>query len=217
MKRKFAVIGLGSFGSTVAVELQQLGNEVLGVDLDEARVSAVADRLSHAVIGDVRDERAVQELGLIDFDAVVVAIGEHLEANILCTLALKQMGVRCVWVKALTASHHKILSRLGADRIINPEHEIGVQVAQTLNYPLVIDYISLGNDYFIVELAVPDALEGRPLRELQLAERGIRYLTLKRGRAPVTADSSEIVLQRADRLVLMGQLETLRRLGDEIR
>lgn len=217
MKSKFAVIGLGSFGSTVAKELQRLGNEVLGIDQEESKVNALADQISHAVIGDVRDERVLQELGLQEFDGVVVAIGEHLESNILCTLALKQMGAKCVWVKALTASHQKILARLGADRIINPEHEMGVQVAQTLNYPMVIDYISLGNDYFIVEIGIPDRLDQRPLPDLQLTERyDIRYLVLKRGRSPLAAESQGIVLRRGDRLVLMGHLDKLRKLAADL-
>lgn len=215
MRNKFAIIGLGSFGGTVAEELERIGNEVLGVDKDEHRVNRLADRLSHVVIADARDENVLQDLGLKDYDGVVVAIGEDLEANVLATLALKQMGVRCVWVKALTPSHHRILVRLGADRIINPEHEIGVQVAQTLTYPYVIDYIALGNDYYIVELDVPARIEGRPLPELRLTDYALRFLVLKRGAEPLQDDSSSIVLQRCDRLVLMGHLDQLRRFGRE--
>lgn len=215
MRNKFAVIGLGSFGGTVAEELERIGNEVLGVDLDETRVGRLADRLSHVVIADARDEQVLHDLGLKDYDGVVVAIGEDLEANVLATLALKQMGVRCVWVKALTANHHRILVRLGADRIIHPEHEIGVQVAQTLTYPYVLDYIALGNDYFIVEIEVPERIAGRPLPELQLGRYELRFLVLKRGAEPLQEDSTSIVLHRCDRMVLLGHLEQLRRFGRE--
>lgn len=217
MKSKFAVIGLGSFGSTVAQELQRLGNEVLGIDKEERAVSAVADQVSHAVIADVRDERVLEELGLADFDGVVVAIGEDLEANILCTLALKDQGVRQIWVKALTTSHHRILSRLGVSRIINPEHEVGLHVAQTLTHPNVVDYISLGNRYYVVELELPSQLNGRRLAELELEQRyGIRYLGLQRGGRPQNDHEETVLLQDGDHLLLIGQLEQLQRLGRHI-
>jgi len=214
MARNFAVMGLGTFGSTVAEELQRLGNEVLGVDRDEERVRLMAEHISEAVIADVRDRDALEELGIGQYDAVLVAIGEDLESNLLCTLALKNLGVDEVWVKALTPSHHHILNRLGADRIIHPEHEIGVHVAYSLNYPFVLDYISLGGDYFVVEMEVGESLEATPLAELQLRERyDIRFLALKRGREPMDEDPAEIVLARGDRVVLLGHFRNLQRFG----
>jgi trk system potassium uptake protein TrkA len=216
MRSKFAVIGLGSFGSTVAQELQRLGNDVLGIDREERRVSAVADHVAHAVIADVRDERVLDELGLADYDGVIVAIGEDLESNVLCTLALKDLGVRQIWVKALTSSHHRILSRLGVSRIINPEHEVGLHVAQTLTHPTVLDYISLGNGYYVVALDLPDKLDGRRLADLELERRyGIRYLGLKRGSTP-DFGNTEVVLRGGDQLLLAGQQESLQRLGRDV-
>lgn len=211
---KFAVLGLGNFGTTIAVHLERLGNEVLGVDRDEARIKAVAEQLTHVVIADVRDERALEELGLADYDAAVVAIGEDLESNILSTLSLKSMGVARVWVKAHGPSHHRILVKLGADRIIHPEDEMGQRVANSLNYPFVLDYIALGGDYFIVEIEVTDKLDGQMLAQLDPAgEFGIRLMALKRDRVPVTEDFSGIELKRGDRLVLLGPLEQLQRFG----
>lgn len=212
---KFAILGLGSFGSTVALELERLGNEVLGVDRDEKRVNSIADQLTHAVIADVRDERALKELGLKDYDTVVVAIGEDLESNVICTMALKDMKIADIWVKALTVSHHRILARLGANRIINPEYEIGIHVANALNYPYVMDYISLGNDYFVVELEITDNLDGHSLAELDLEQRfEVRFLAVKRGRAPLDKEAKDIVLQKKDRLILMGALNNLRALTE---
>lgn len=217
MARNFAVMGLGTFGSTVAEELQRLGNDVLGVDRNEERVRDMAERISEAVIADVRDREALEELGLKQYDAVLVAIGEDLESNLLCTLALKGLGVGEVWVKALTPSHHHILNRLGADRIIHPEHEIGVHVAYSLNYPFVLDYISLGGDYFVVEMEVGDSLQETPLRDLRLGESySLRFLALKRGRAPLDQDPSEIVLARGDRMVLLGHFRDLKRFGAKL-
>ncbi len=212
---KYAVVGLASFGTTVALELERLGNEVLGIDRDQARVDQLADRLSHAVVADVRDERTVEELDLADYDAVVVAIGEDLESNILCTLGLKSAGVRQVWVKAVTPSHHRILGKLGADRIVHPEHEMGVHVAQTLNYPYVLDYIPLGNDYYVVELEVTDAVAGAPVSELGLDDLDIRLVALKRARKPQYEPDDE-PLEKGQRLVLIGALDDLRALGSKL-
>jgi len=209
---KYAVIGLGTFGEAVALELERLGNEVLGVDDDEERVEAMKDRVSHAVIADVRDERNIEALGLADYDAAVVAIGEDLEANVLCTLALKQIGVSRVWVKALTPGHHRVLEKVGADRIIHPEHEIGRHVAQALNYPYVVDYIALGSDYFVVELEVTDTVAGDRVSELGLEEDfGVRFVALKQGREPTYDPDTR--LETGQRLVLIGPLDGLERFG----
>lgn len=211
-RAKFAVFGLGSFGEAVAVELERLGSEVLGVDEDSERVEAIKDRIAHAVIADVRDERNIAALGIDDYDAAVVAIGEDLGANVLCSLALREAGARKVWVKALNPAHHRILERLGADRIIHPEQEIGRHVAQALTYPYMVDYIALGSDYFVVELAVTAVIAGRSIEALGLeSEHGVRFVALKRGRAP-SYDRSAI-LEEGQRLVLIGHLDALQRFG----
>ena len=119
--RSFAVIGLGTFGSTVASELSNFGNHVLGIDCNEQNVARLADTLSEAIIADGKDEAALKEAGLADYDVAIIAIGEDLEANILCTMNIKLIGVETIWVKALNKTHHRILSRLGADRVILPE------------------------------------------------------------------------------------------------
>jgi trk system potassium uptake protein TrkA len=215
-KHKYAVVGLGAFGSTVARELESLGNEVLGIDEDEARVNPIADEISHAVIGDGRDERTLRNLGLAEYDGVVVAIGEDLESSILCTLALKNLGVQQVWVKATSPAHHLILEKLGADRIVNPEHHVGVHVARTMIYPHVLDYIALGDDDYVVEFEVPEQLDGHSVNELQLQERyGIEVLAFKRAGSVSTRAGADLLLSRDDRLVLLGRIAALRRFSRE--
>ncbi|CAB3780291.1 Ktr system potassium uptake protein A [Paraburkholderia ultramafica] len=215
-KHKYAVVGLGAFGSTVARELESLGNEVLGIDEDEARVNPVADEISHAVIGDGRDERTLRNLGLAEYDGVVVAIGEDLESSILCTLALKNLGVQQVWVKATSPAHHLILEKLGADRIVNPEHHVGVHVARTMIYPHVLDYIALGDDDYVVEFEVPEQLDRHSVSELQLQERyGIEVLAFKRAGSVSTRAGADLLLSRDDRLVLLGRIAALRRFSRE--
>lgn len=221
-KHKYAVIGLGTFGSTVARELERLGNEVLGIDEDETRVNDIADDLTHTAIADAHHERALRELGLADYDAVIVAIGEDLEANLLCTVALKALGAKSIWVKSKSPAHHRILELLGADRIINPEQQVGLHVARTLIYPNVLDYIALGDDEYVVELSVPAVLAGRRVRDLNLAERyKIQVLAHKAapGGAPAAAVAAasalDLPLASDDRLLLLGPLTALRRFARE--
>src|SRR5690606_823833 len=132
------------------------------------RTRAMADRLTRAVTGNASDEKVLEELNIKQFDAAVVAIGSNLEGSILVTLALKQIGVRLVWVKALNDAHHRIVQKLGADRIIHPEFEVGIRVAQSLDRPEVVDYISLGADNFIVQLKVKASLDNVSVGEFRL-------------------------------------------------
>lgn len=216
MKQKFAVIGLGSFGSTVACELIRLGHEVLGIDIDECRVGKYADRLTQTLIADGTDEKVVEELGLDDYDAVVVAIGENLEASILSTLALKSSGCAQVWVKAISDTHHRILSRLQADRIIHPEHEIGVRVAQSLTHPQMLDYISLGHGWFVVEINVNERIASRKgyAQELEFAE--VDLVLVKRGKSVLPPPYRGLVLQEGDQIVLAGELDNLLKFAKKV-
>lgn len=213
-KGKFAVLGLGAFGSTVALELERQGNSVLGADRDEYAVNAVSDQLTHALIADVRDARALEEMGLKDFDAVVVAIGEDLESNILCTMSLKDEGVRQIWVKARSKNHHRILARLGVQRIISPEYEVGIHIASTLNYPFVLDYLEVGRDMIIAEVEVPESLAEQVVGELEFdCIRSLRFLAIVRNHSPLPGDCMTSVLRARDRLIVMGTLEALHEFG----
>ncbi|MDH3663044.1 MAG: NAD-binding protein, partial [Alphaproteobacteria bacterium] len=116
--KSFVVIGLGTFGRTVASELTDYGDEVLGIGIDESTVGDMADVLQETVIADARDEKALREAGVGQCDLAVVAIGEDLEANIVCAMNVKVIGVKEIWAKALSRTHHRILSRLGVDRAI---------------------------------------------------------------------------------------------------
>lgn len=211
---KFAVLGLGAFGSTVALELERLGNSVLGADRDEHAVNAVADQLTQALIADVRDVRALDEMGLKHFDAVLVAIGEDLESNILCTMCLKDDGVRQIWVKARSRNHHHILSRLGVQRIINPEYEVGMHVATTLNYPFVVDYLEVGRDNIIAEILVPESLHERMVSELDYdCVQSLRFLAVVRHQQPLAEECAQVELHTGDRLIVMGRLDALQEFG----
>lgn len=216
MKQKFAVIGLGSFGGTVACELVRLGHEVLGIDIDDARVNKHADRLTQTLIADGTDDKVIEELGLQKYDAVVVAIGENLEASILSTLALKSCGCERVWVKATNDTHHRILSRLQADRIIHPEHEIGVRVAQSLTHPQMLDYISLGQGWYVVEVQVNEHIAARKSYEQELDFADLKMVLVKRGSTVVPPPYRGLLLQVGDQLVLAGLLDNLLKFAKRI-
>jgi trk system potassium uptake protein TrkA len=215
--RSVAVIGLGTFGSTVASELARFGNHVLGIDTDERHVSGLADTLSEAVIADGRDEEALRQAGLENYDVAVVAIGEDLEANVLCTMNVKMLGVETVWVKALTRTHHRILTKLGADRVIQPEQEIGRHIAQILHNPLVRDYVSLGNGHHVVDFQVPERLDGRLIGDLELPDRfELHSLGLMRGSEYLSCQSAETRLRTGDKLLLLGRGPNLRSFADSL-
>jgi trk system potassium uptake protein TrkA len=214
MKHIFTVIGLGVFGSTVARELARLGNDVLGIDLDQTRVNAIADHVTQAVVADARDEKVLRDLGVHESDAVVVAIGEDLEANILVTLTVKNMPKPVVWAKALNHNHHRILHKLGADHIVHPEHEMGMRLAHSLMYPEVLDYISLGNDQFTVEVRASERLAGKGIDALHLEEFGVRLLLVKHLKEVMTPPPADYEFQLGDQLIMVGTLDNLRSISD---
>jgi trk system potassium uptake protein TrkA len=215
--RTFAVIGLGAFGSAVATELARFDNHVIGIDLDERRVNQLAANLPATAILDSSDENALREAGIDGYDVALIAIGRDIEASILTTMNLKMLGIGTIWVKASNKTHHRILSKLGADRVILPEQEMGRHIAQMLNNPVVQDYVSLGNGYSVVNIVVPDRLEGRSPRSLKLAEVfDLRLLGLMRGTEFKPCTDSDLVLQRDDKLLLLGKRPALRRFGDTL-
>jgi trk system potassium uptake protein TrkA len=215
--KSFAIIGLGTFGSTVAAELVRFGNHVLGIDLDEKRVNRLANTLSEAVIADGRDELALREAGIGHYDVVVIAMGEDLEASILCTMNARMLGAKTVWVKASSRTHHRILNKLGADRIVHPEEEIGQHIAQMLHNPLVRDYVSLGNGFHVVNMGVPEHLDGKTVGSLKLEEKfELRCLGLMRGSEFVACANGLVSLHPDDKLLLLGRRASLRKFSDNV-
>lgn len=215
--RTFAVIGLGAFGSAVATELARFGNKVMGVDLDEKRVSQMAQTLDSCAILDTTDEGALREAGIDQYDVALIAIGRDIQASILTTMNLKMMGVSAIWVKASNKTHHRILSKLGADRVILPEQEMGRHIAQMLNNPIVQDYVSLGNGYSVVNIVVPERLKDRAIKSLRIGtEFDLRLLGLMRGTEYRVCDMDDMVLEEADKLIVLGKRPELRRFGDAL-
>ncbi len=167
-KQSFAVIGLGKFGSSVALELSAAGAQVLAIDVDEERVAAVSEYVTHAVITDVCDSKAMETLGLSNMDAVVVAITESLDASILATILAKEAGVPLVVAKAKEDLHAKILKRTGADRVIIPERESGIRVAHNILAGNFLEFVELSQKIRMIEMQVKPEWVGKTLRELRL-------------------------------------------------
>lgn len=216
MKKQFAVIGLGGFGESVALELMRLGHEVLGIDFSEEKANRMADKLTQTVIANASDEEALRELDLHRFDAVLIAIGEHIEVSVLCTMHVISLEAREVWVKAITPTHHKIVEKLGASRVFHPEYEMGLRVAQSLAHPNMLDYISLGDNYFVIEIRPGEVLEDRPLSELRIDDKEVRLLAIKHGQSVSLNPSPDQRLRRNDHLVLVGEEEALRHFSENL-
>lgn len=216
MARSFAVIGLGTFGSTIARELARFGDHVLGIDTDEKRVSQIADHIPEAIIADATDEAAMRDAGLGRYDVVVIAIGEDLEPNLLCTMNARVLGAKTIWVKALTRTHHRILNKLGVDRIIHPEEMVGKHTAQILHNPYIQDYVSLGNGYHIFTYELPTEAQ-KTLGSLALKTRfNLRCLGVMRGPTYIDCLQDNFILQPEDKIMVLGRRSDLREFSDSL-
>jgi len=223
--RQFAVIGLGRFGSSVARTLVERGHEVLAIDSEEEKVAEIADQVTHAVQLDASDEKALRSVGVADVDVAVVSVGD-ISASILITLLLKELGVGLVASKALDALHAKVLRRVGADKIIFPERDMGVRVADSLSTPGIFDYIEVSPTHSIVELVAPGSLQSKTMRELDLrAKYGVNVIAIKRKKPKISKEgASEIEeefilgptadeqIVHGDLLVLLGKDEDIEKL-----
>lgn len=223
--RQFAVIGLGRFGSSVARTLVERGHEVLAIDSEEEKVAEIADQVTHAVQLDASDEKALRSVGVADVDVAVVSVGD-ISASILITLLLKELGVGLVASKALDALHAKVLRRVGADKIIFPERDMGVRVAESLSTPGIFDYIEVSPTHSIVELVAPGSFQSKTMRELDLrAKYGVNVIAIKRKKPKISKEgASEIEeefilgptadeqIVHGDLLVLLGKDEDIEKL-----
>jgi len=210
MKKQFAIIGMGRFGSSVAKTLCGLGFEVLAIDGNETRIQEVINIVTHAVQADSTDEEALKGLGIRNFDVVVVAIGQDIQSSILTTLILKDLGVKTIVVKAQNELHGKVLEKIGADRVVYPERDMGIRVAHNLISPNILDHIELSDDYSIVELKVSSPMIGRNLRQLDIrAKYGCNVMGIKSSKGMNIAPRAEDVIKENDILVVVGKNEDI--------
>jgi trk system potassium uptake protein TrkA len=203
--KQFAVIGLGRFGTSVATSLFRQGYDVLAIDEDEERTQKFSDEVTHVVQADSTDENALKALGIRNFDVVVVAIGEDIQANVMTTLLLKELGVPYVVAKAKNALHGRMLEKVGADKVVYPERDMGTRVAHNIISRNVLDYIELSPNLSIVEVTTPKEFIGKSLAEANLRPRfGINVVAIKRGDDLNVSPKAEDTIEAGDVLVVIG-------------
>lgn len=180
--KSFLVIGLGRFGASVARELSALGQEVLVLDENADNVQRIADEVTQAVVGDAQDEAVLRSVGARNFDCCVVGVASDLEASVLITVLLKEQGAKHIVAKAQSPVHARVLERIGADRVVLPESEMGQRLAQRLARTNVVDFIGVSDDFSIVEIHPPRTWVGHSLGEMNIrAKYFINVLAIRHG------------------------------------
>jgi trk system potassium uptake protein TrkA len=202
------VIGLGRFGSALALTLTDLGVEVMAIDVNGALVQRYADRLTHTVEADSTDEDALRQLGVTDFRRAVVGIGEHMEASILTVSLLAELGVREIWAQAVSKEHARILQRIGAHHVIAPEADMGVRVAHLVGGRM-LDYIEFG-EFAMSRTEVPREAWGKSLSDAKFrAKYGVTVVAINPQKDSYTFALPETVVNKGDILVVAGTIEAL--------
>lgn len=212
-KKQFVVVGLGRFGKSVAETLYDMGNDVLVIDMNADIIQDISNSVTHAVQMDATDENALRTLGLSNFDVAVVTIGSNIQASVMVTLLIKELGVKYIIAKGHSDLHAKVLYKIGADRVILPEKDMGIRVAHNLVSSNILDYIELSPDYSIIEIDTPKCWHNRTLKELNLRSKfGINIMALKSENDVNVSPQAEDLIIPGDILVAIGSTEDLNNL-----
>ena len=215
--KQFAIIGLGRFGASLALELMEQGYEVLGIDRNEEVVEDMSELLTHTVVADATDEEVLKSLGIRNFDCGIVAIGNDIQMSILSAILLKELGVAMVVAKAISVLHGRAPEKLGVDRVIFPERDMGIRVAHQLVTPNLLDYIELSKDYLIVEMTVTDCMDGKTLSELNTRVRyGVSVVALNKQSGIIVAPTAMDVVNSGDIMVVIGSNDNVDRFESEV-
>ena len=211
--KQFAVIGLGRFGTSVAKTLAHKYYDVLAIDIDEEKIQLISEDVTHAVTLDATNKRALANLGVNNFDVAVVSIGEDIHANILTTLILKELGVKEVLAKAQDNLHGRILTKVGADRVVYPEHDMGTRIANHLVSAQILDYIELAPDYSVLEMKASSKMYNNSLLDLSLRSKfGVNVVAIKRDKKIDISPQAETTIKEGDTLIVIGSNESLEEL-----
>lgn len=211
--KSFLVIGLGRFGAALAERLSGQGNEVLGLDIREDRVQALADQVTQAVAGDARDPEVLKALGVRNFDCAVVACSNDVGDSALITLNLKELGVPRVVSKAGSRVHSKVLEKIGADQVVFPEQEMAMRLARSLDNGDILNYIELSDSYSMVERRLPEAWAGRTVVELDIrAKYHLTVIAVSRNGEMTISPGRDLAFQAGDNLVVLGRNDDIQRL-----
>lgn len=216
--RQFVVIGMGRFGKQVATTLSDKGFSVLAIDKDRNIIEDLKDEVTHSAIADATEEESLKALGVNEFDVAIVAIGESLENNILTTAILKNLNIKTIIVRATTKLHENILIRIGATRVIMPEEEMGIRIANTIAAESLIDNIEFSEGYSIAQVKCPEEIIGHSLIDANLrAKYSVNVVAVKKidedGRESITVPGSDYILKENDILIVVGKNEDVFNFG----
>jgi len=212
---QFAVIGMGNFGYYLGRHLYEKGHEVIALDINKSQVQKSKDIVSQAVVADATDREALESLGISQVDAAVVCIGTRMQASILATLHLKELGIKSILAKATSEEHGRILKKVGASEILFPEKDLAIGVASRLDNPNMLDYLPFIEGYSIVELAPPKEYVGKTLKELDLINRfGIQVLAIKEilPKGLILIPGADFQVKDSDALIVLGPDEKLEKI-----
>lgn len=216
MKKQYAVFGLGKFGESVALELEQLGCEVVVVDNSIEKVQSVADMVSYAMCADIEEPEVIRSVGARNLDGVVIAVSESLETSIMATILSKEMGIPYVVAKAQNDLHATILKKVGADTIIHPEKEMGRRVARNLMSGNFADWIDLSPEYSLVEMKMPNSWTGKRLMDLQLREKfGINVVGVRKDGVVNVMVNPHDILEEESMVIVIGSNKSLQKFEKE--
>lgn len=211
--KQIIVVGCGRFGSSVAKTLSKLGHDVMVVDQNPDIIKDISEHVAHAVQMDALDEPSFRTMGIRNFDVAVIAIGSDLEASIMATLIAKEAGVPTVIAKAMSEIHGKLLMKIGADKVIYPERDMGMRVAFGLVTPNILDVIEFSPDYSIIETVALEEWEHKSLKELNLTDMTI--IAIKTGERINIVPSSDAVIKKEDIVVLLGSNDNLKKISEK--
>lgn len=216
--KQYLVVGLGRFGTSVAKTLYNSGNDVLAIDKSEEVVNEISEHVTQAVAVNATDETSLKAMGIGNFDVAVVSIGTDVQSSIMAVLLLKELGVKYIIAKAHDDLHGKVLRKIGADRVVFAERDMGMRVAHNLVSSNILDYIELSPNYGIVETLPPRGWHGKSLNELNVRSKyGINIIAIKRGKDVNVSPSAEEIIGINDILVVVGGTEELEKLEDMVK
>lgn len=211
--KQFVVIGCGRFGSSVAKSLYNQGHDVMAVDGDEEIVQDIADSVTYAAQADVEDEQALRALGIKNFDVAVIGIGSNVQASIMATIIVKEMGVKTVIAKAQNDVHAKVLYKIGADKVVFPERDMGIRVAHNLVSQNILDFIELSPDYSVVEIVAFKEWHGKTLRDIKLpAKYGVNVMAIRSNGSMHISPKADDIIKQGDVLIALGNNKELGKL-----
>lgn len=212
METTFAVFGLGRFGGSLVKELAAMNQEILAVDLDPDRVDYYSNYATHAMVASGYDEKTLRGLGVRNIDHAFVSYGEDIQASVLTTMVLKELGIPKVWAKAHDDNHGKILSKIGADRVIHPERDMAKRITHNLYSSKIIDFIELSSSFSIAEIQVTERSIGKHLAKLDLQRQyNVNFVALQRDEETILSFSDEERVKSGDLIVVIGKNEDIER------